>query len=123
MNMNGEESPQRAGHPRRPRAWCNGASGLAGLVTPSVQPGGYPKVALTCPVNPTGDYMDMQQMKTIETNYPDKHTLVIDESIRPWVDPHSRQDALIHQCKWIKQLSENRRVNVWTEQLSKRYPT
>ncbi|RAW35038.1 hypothetical protein PC110_g8651 [Phytophthora cactorum] len=47
-----------------------------------------PKAALTClvnPTNPTGDYMNVDEMKSyIETNCPDNHTIIIDESMQPW---------------------------------------
>ncbi|CAI5743448.1 unnamed protein product [Peronospora destructor] len=76
-----------------------------------------PKAALTClvnPTNPTGDYMGVEEMKRyIATNCPDDHTIIVDESMQPWVGPKWREDSLIHQRKWIKQLSETRHINVW----------
>ncbi|KAG3108051.1 hypothetical protein PI124_g11629 [Phytophthora idaei] len=76
-----------------------------------------PKAALTClvnPTNPTGDYMNVDKMKSyIETNCPDNHTIIIDESMQPWVGPKWREDSLIHHREWVKQLSETRHINVW----------
>lgn len=73
--------------------------------------------ALTCmvnPTNPTGDYLEVEEMKKyIETYCPDNHTIIIDESMQPWVGPHWRQDSLIHQRAWVKQLAETRKINVW----------
>ncbi|CAH0481612.1 unnamed protein product [Peronospora belbahrii] len=55
------------------------------------------KAALTCvvnPTNPTGDYMDVEEMKQyIATNCPDNHTIIIDESMQPWVGPKWREDS------------------------------
>lgn len=76
-----------------------------------------PKAVLTCmvnPTNPTGDYMQVEEMKKyIETNCPDHHTVIVDESMQPWVGPHWRQDSLIHQREWVKQLSASRKIDVW----------
>uniref|UniRef100_A0AAV1ULU5 Aminotransferase class I/classII large domain-containing protein n=1 Tax=Peronospora matthiolae TaxID=2874970 RepID=A0AAV1ULU5_9STRA len=73
--------------------------------------------ALTCvvnPTNPTGDYMDVEEMKRyIATNCPDNHTIIVDESMQPWVGPHWRNDSLMHQREWVKQLSETRNIHVW----------
>ncbi|GLD95542.1 hypothetical protein PINS_up022802 [Pythium insidiosum] len=72
---------------------------------------------LTClvnPTNPTGDYMDVEAMKKyIETHCPDNHTIIIDESMQPWLGPHWRQDSLIHQREWVRQLSATRKIDVW----------
>jgi histidinol-phosphate/aromatic aminotransferase/cobyric acid decarboxylase-like protein len=73
--------------------------------------------ALTClvnPTNPTGDYLNVEEMKQyIEKYCPDNHTIIIDESMQPWVGPHWRQDSLIHQREWVKKLAETRQINVW----------
>ncbi|DAZ97655.1 TPA: hypothetical protein N0F65_003973 [Lagenidium giganteum] len=73
--------------------------------------------ALTClvnPTNPTGDYLQVEEMKKyIEEHCPDDHTIIIDESMQPWVGPHWREDSLIHQREWVKKLSETRKINVW----------
>ncbi|TDH70229.1 hypothetical protein CCR75_002893 [Bremia lactucae] len=76
-----------------------------------------PTAALTCvvnPTNPTGDYMNVNDMKTyIETYCPDNHTIIIDESMQPWIGPQWRHDSLIHQREWVQNLSETRHINVW----------
>lgn len=76
-----------------------------------------PKAVLTCmvnPTNPTGDYLEVEAMKKyIEDNCPDNHTIIVDESMQPWVGPHWRQDSLIHQREWVQQLSATRKINVW----------
>lgn len=73
--------------------------------------------ALTClvnPTNPTGDYMDVAAMKAyIEAHCPDNHTIIIDESMQPWLGPHWRDDSLIHQREWVAQLSASRKIDVW----------
>ncbi|TMW69630.1 hypothetical protein Poli38472_001786 [Pythium oligandrum] len=73
--------------------------------------------ALTClvnPTNPTGDYMEVEEMKKyIETYCPDNHTIIIDESMQPWVGPHWRQDSLIHQREWVANLSATRKIDIW----------
>ncbi|KAE9267617.1 hypothetical protein PF001_g30001 [Phytophthora fragariae] len=56
--------------------------------------------------------MDVQQIKSyIETNCLDTHTMIIDESMEPWVAPQWRQDSLIHHRECVKQLRETRRIN------------
>ncbi|OQR91323.1 hypothetical protein ACHHYP_04778 [Achlya hypogyna] len=76
-----------------------------------------PAAVLTClvnPTNPTGDYMPVEEMKAyIETNCPDNHTIIIDESMQPWVGPHWRQDSLIHQREWVANLAATRKLDVW----------
>lgn len=72
---------------------------------------------LTCmvnPTNPTGDYLTVEQMKEyIETQCPDDHTVIVDESMQPWVGPEWRADSLIHQREWVTKMCSTRRINVW----------
>lgn len=73
---------------------------------------------LTCivnPTNPTGDYLTIDQMKHYieSTCTDDDHTVIVDESMQPWVGPHWRQDSLLHQREWISDLSARRGINVW----------
>jgi len=72
---------------------------------------------LTCmvnPTNPTGDYLSVEEMKAyIEKECPDHHTVIVDESMQPWVGPHWRKDSLLHQRKWVEDLSAQRKIDVW----------
>lgn len=72
---------------------------------------------LTCmvnPTNPTGDYMNVADMKKyIETTCPDNHTVIVDESMQPWLGPEWRADSLIHQRSWIEQMCSTRKINIW----------
>lgn len=70
--------------------------------------------AMVNPTNPTGDYMEIEEMKKyIEDTCPDNHTVIVDESMQPWVGPNWREDSLIHQREWVENLSKTRKIDVW----------
>ncbi|RHY02800.1 hypothetical protein DYB37_008145 [Aphanomyces astaci] len=71
---------------------------------------------LTClvnPNNPTGDYYSLAQIKAYIETCPDNHTVIVDESMQPWVGPHWRSDSLIQERDWVRHLSETRKLDVW----------
>ena len=71
-------------------------------------------VSLVNPTNPTGDYMDIQTMRTwIEANVQDGATVTVDESMQLWLGPEWRSDSLVSQGKWIREQWESRRVAVY----------
>jgi hypothetical protein len=35
-------------------------------------------------------------------------TVIVDESMQPWVGPHWRADSLIHQREWARALAEEK---------------
>ncbi len=39
-------------------------------------------------------------------------TVIVDESMQPWVGPHWREDSLIHQRAWAAALA-NEKVGGW----------
>ena len=71
-------------------------------------------VSLVNPTNPTGDYMDIQAMRTwIEANVQDGATVTVDESMQLWLGPEWRADSLVSQGTWIREQWESRRVAVY----------
>jgi hypothetical protein len=32
-------------------------------------------------------------------------TVIVDESMQPWIGPHWRHDSLIHQREWVARIS------------------
>lgn len=76
-----------------------------------------PHAVLTCivnPTNPTGDYLTIDAMKQyIETTCPNHHTVIVDESMQPWVGPAWRSDSLLHQREWVMKLCQERQIDVW----------
>lgn len=78
---------------------------------------GDPNATLTCmvnPTNPTGDYYNVNEMKNyIEEKCCNGCTIIIDESMQPWLGPHWREDSLIHQREWCAKLYKERDIAVW----------
>ena len=72
---------------------------------------------LTCmvnPTNPTGDYLEIEEMKTfIETNCGDGSFVVVDESMQPWIGPEWQKDSLVSQGSWVKRLYDTRKISVF----------
>eukprot|EP00742_Colponemidia_sp_Colp-10_P002374 GILJ01002531.1.p1 GENE.GILJ01002531.1~~GILJ01002531.1.p1 ORF type:complete len:399 (+),score=61.28 GILJ01002531.1:71-1267(+) len=66
--------------------------------------------ALTCivnPCNPTGDYMNLPTIQNyIETNCGPNSTVIIDESMQPWLGPNWRDDSLTGCPEWIRSMYE-----------------
>ncbi|KAJ3385217.1 hypothetical protein HDU92_003149 [Lobulomyces angularis] len=75
------------------------------------------KAALTCivnPNNPTGDYMNIEEMKSyIEKTVPENSTVMVDESMQPWHSEKWQQDSLISQSKWIKEIFETKGIAIY----------
>jgi len=109
----------------KPGTWCPGptvtqykeysrSAQAAGFTTVKA---GDPNATLTCmvnPTNPTGDYMDVETMKKyIEDSCCNGCTIIVDESMQPWLGSHWREDSLIHQREWCKELVESRNIHVW----------
>lgn len=73
-------------------------------------------VKITCiinPNNPTGDYMELCDLKQyIEKNCPDNSYVIVDESMQYWVGPDFRSKALYTQDQWINDIHKNRGITV-----------
>lgn len=72
---------------------------------------------LTCiinPTNPTGDFMDIGDLKDhiIKNCRKDSYVLV-DESMQPWYGSDWRDHSLISQTKWISNLAINNNIFVY----------
>eukprot|EP00288_Rhodomonas_lens_P012910 CAMPEP_0177706930 /NCGR_PEP_ID=MMETSP0484_2-20121128/9483_1 /TAXON_ID=354590 /ORGANISM="Rhodomonas lens, Strain RHODO" /LENGTH=377 /DNA_ID=CAMNT_0019218415 /DNA_START=43 /DNA_END=1176 /DNA_ORIENTATION=+ len=71
-------------------------------------------MCLVNPSNPTGDYMPLDEMKDyLVTNCAEDTTVIVDESMHPWVGPHWREDSLASQRDWVRWLSEERKIHVF----------
>ena len=74
-------------------------------------------VGLMCcvnPTNPTGDYMNIQEMKDfIEKIATPGMTIIVDESMQPWLGPQWREDSLIHQRDWCEEMANEKQIYVW----------
>eukprot|EP01084_Bolivina_argentea_P110771 197725_1 len=66
------------------------------------------------PTNPTGDYWNVNEIKEyIERNCELETTVIVDESMQPWLGPHWRQDSLISQREWARRMSLESNIHVW----------
>jgi histidinol-phosphate/aromatic aminotransferase/cobyric acid decarboxylase-like protein len=71
-------------------------------------------VAIVNPCNPTGEYKNNVEMKAyLEEICSDHSTLLIDESMQPWVGPHWREESLIHEVAWVQSMLEKRDVRIY----------
>eukprot|EP00611_Tribonema_gayanum_P006573 TRINITY_DN15846_c0_g1_i1.p1 TRINITY_DN15846_c0_g1~~TRINITY_DN15846_c0_g1_i1.p1 ORF type:complete len:405 (-),score=121.84 TRINITY_DN15846_c0_g1_i1:77-1180(-) len=66
------------------------------------------------PTNPTGDYWPVEQAKKyIEETCARGTTVIVDESMQPWLGPRWREDSLIRERSWARALSEDAGIHVW----------
>ncbi|CAM9677941.1 unnamed protein product, partial [Heterosigma akashiwo] len=66
------------------------------------------------PTNPTGDYWNKAEAKAyIEEQCEPGTTVIVDESMQPWLGPNWREDSLIGEREWAQTLSEQRDIHVW----------
>mmetsp|Transcript_21839 Transcript_21839/g.31693 ORF Transcript_21839/g.31693 Transcript_21839/m.31693 type:complete len:389 (-) Transcript_21839:299-1465(-) len=66
------------------------------------------------PTNPTGDYMDCPTMMGyIEEQCQEGTTVIVDESMQPWLGPEWREDSLIKERDWAKKMAQEKKVYVW----------
>ena len=71
-------------------------------------------VCMVNPTNPTGDYMNVEEIKDyIEASVPDGATVVVDESMQLWLGPEWREDSLTSQGAWVASLKESRGITLY----------
>ena len=66
-------------------------------------------ICLINPNNPTGDYKDINQLKSyiVEMTDPNVKThVIVDESMQIWHGPEWRSDSLVSQTEWIRTMAE-----------------
>ena len=71
-------------------------------------------MCLVNPTNPTGDYMRIEELK----NYIKKRcrrgtSVLVDESMQPWVGENWREDSLVSQGEWRRKMSVEEGVDVF----------
>ncbi|CAM9566862.1 unnamed protein product [Chrysoparadoxa australica] len=86
----------------------------AGFSEVSSDDRGASLMCLVNPTNPTGDYWSVPEVKAhIETTCAPDTTVIVDESMQPWLGAHWRDDSLIQEREWARKLSEEKRIHVW----------
>ncbi|TFJ82504.1 hypothetical protein NSK_006183 [Nannochloropsis salina CCMP1776] len=86
----------------------------AGFTTTDASDASASLLCMVNPTNPTGDYMSVEAMKAyIEGTSAPGTTVIVDESMQPWIGPHWRHDSLIHQREWVARISAEKGVHVW----------
>mmetsp|Transcript_856 Transcript_856/g.2208 ORF Transcript_856/g.2208 Transcript_856/m.2208 type:complete len:286 (+) Transcript_856:188-1045(+) len=66
------------------------------------------------PSNPTGEYLKVDDlMEYLEQTCERGSTVIVDESMQPWVGPHWREDSLISKGAWRRQMSIEKGVDVF----------
>jgi len=71
-------------------------------------------LAIVNPCNPTGDYLNIDQMKAyIEKMCERGTTVLVDESMQLWYGPEWRKDSLVSQSAWIEDLHEKLDIRVY----------
>ncbi|CAM9237264.1 unnamed protein product [Phaeothamnion confervicola] len=87
----------------------------AGFATAPHDDGGATLLCMVNPTNPTGDYWTVPEMRRyIETSCAPGTTVIVDESMQPWLGPEWRSDSLLGERNWARNLSEGpAAVHVW----------
>ncbi|KAI8064477.1 pyridoxal phosphate-dependent transferase [Gongronella butleri] len=71
-------------------------------------------VCLVNPCNPTGDYMTIEPLKAwIKANVKTGGTVIVDESMQPWVSAAFRDDSLISQHEFMQELWQEEKVSLY----------
>ena len=72
---------------------------------------------LTClvnPTNPTGDYLNVNEMKNyILTNCSSNSHVLVDESMQPWHSANWRSDSLVSQTDWIVEMASKNSIYIY----------
>ncbi|KAJ2841195.1 hypothetical protein GGI22_007999, partial [Coemansia erecta] len=81
---------------------------------PSDAPDKANVVCLVNPCNPTGDYLDLPELKQwIDDNALPGGYVLIDESMQPWHSPEFRDHSLISQREYIQGLYREKGISVF----------
>ncbi|KAI8366088.1 pyridoxal phosphate-dependent transferase [Radiomyces spectabilis] len=78
-------------------------------------------VCIVNPCNPTGDYASVELLKNwIRENVVAGGSVIIDESMQPWLSAEFRDDSLISQHDFLREMYEEQQVSVhimhsWTK--------
>eukprot|EP00906_Rhabdomonas_costata_P018651 RCo027211 len=76
-----------------------------------------PSATLLCminPCNPTGEYLPLEQIKAyIERHASTGCTVMVDESMQPWLGPHWRTESLTSQSEWVSDMATRKNVKVY----------
>jgi len=74
----------------------------------------YGMLAMINPNNPTGEYSCVEDMKKyIETTSQPSTTVLIDESMQLWRGPNWREDSLVSQRDWVRQMYEEKDIQIY----------
>jgi histidinol-phosphate/aromatic aminotransferase/cobyric acid decarboxylase-like protein len=49
----------------------------------------------------------------LETTCRDHTTVLIDESMQPWIGPHWREDSLVNEADWVQKMCKDRDVRIY----------
>lgn len=75
---------------------------------------GFKMLAVINPCNPTGDYLNIEQMKDyILSTCSNGMSVLVDESMQPWHGPDWRSDSLVSQREWIRKLYDEQDIRVY----------
>ncbi|KAJ2557441.1 hypothetical protein EV175_001346 [Coemansia sp. RSA 1933] len=81
---------------------------------PSDSPDKANVACLVNPCNPTGDYLDLPQVKSwIKDNVLPGGYVLIDESMQPWHSPEFRDHSLVSQREYIQNLYRENGISVF----------
>jgi histidinol-phosphate/aromatic aminotransferase/cobyric acid decarboxylase-like protein len=77
-------------------------------------------LCLINPNNPTGDYLNIDEMKKyIIDNCEEDTYVVVDESMQMWLGENWRSDSLVSQTKWIEEMASKKIyiyiIHSWTK--------
>ena len=71
-------------------------------------------ICMVNPCNPTGQYMPVDALTNwLSERINDHGTIIVDESMQPWVGRNFRQDSLLSQRDFIVTMLESRNVQVF----------
>jgi histidinol-phosphate/aromatic aminotransferase/cobyric acid decarboxylase-like protein len=73
----------------------------------------YSMTAIINPNNPTGDYMNINEMKSYLEKLSNDTIVLVDESMQPWLSKDFKSDSLLSQSEFIENLSENRNIHIY----------
>ena len=74
---------------------------------------GFSILAIVNPCNPTGEYRKVEEMKSfIEKTCNPSTTVLVDESMQPWVGTNWRDDSLVRQRDWVRKMYNERDIRV-----------